>query len=874
MLSIEEIKNTKFHSFSTNDTLLALESSESVGLSDVEADSRSEIFGQNSLRRSAETSVWRILINQLKSPLIYILLGAGLITGIIGHYKDSIFIFVAVLINTALGFYQEYKAGKAIEELKSYLRQRCRVVRNGVEKEIDAEDLVPGDIIRLSQGDRVPADARIIFANDLQVDEAILTGESLPVVKSSEAVAEDAVLADQLSMVFAGTLVQEGYGSAIVCRTDSFTEIGRIASLVSSLRAEETPLQGAINRFSVWISGVLLILTALIFFVGLYSGYSWIYMFTTSVALAVSAIPEGLPIAMTVVLAIGVQRMARRKGVVRRLVAAESLGGATVILTDKTGTLTTAQMEVSSIISLGDYSEEELLRKSLYNANVIIENIEDDPQEWRIDGRAIEIALVRSAGLRGILMPDNIKNQVVRTLPFNAVNKYSAVLLRSEDGGGELVVLGAADVIIRMSDIPKQEQLALLEKTDALARNGELVLAIASRKMNNTEIDDYVFEKSIHHPVKVLGLFALHDPVRETAREALRLVAHSGIKVVMVTGDHRGTAEAVARQLGMSLTSESVVDASELRQMSEEELMTRLPQLKIVSRVSPEDKLRILKAFQAAGEVVAMSGDGVNDAPTIKQADIGIAMGSGTDVARDVADIVLLDDNFEIIYAAIEEGRRILANLRRVIMYLLSNVADGFFLIGGSLLANITLPLNALQILWVNFFTDSFTAVAFAFEKNAGEGKIGYISGRRINILNRFMSVLILFKAIFSALLLFGLHYWLVQRGYPEIFNRTFIFACFGVHTLLVAFPARDLKKSIFSYNPFSNKFLALGIVFGLLLMGAAIYLPFFNKILETVPLPPLWLIAVLGVGLIDVFIMEIGKKLFSGLDTSSRSGN
>jgi len=857
---ISNLQEKKFWHLSPEDTARLFETDIKNGLSVQLAKERLITFGRNALKTSQKTVWLKIFFNQLKSPLILVLILAGIVTLSISHYKDAVFIFIAVIVNSMLGFYQENKAEKALSELKTYLKQRTRVIREGREREIDAEEIVPGDIIRLAQGDRVPADARIIFVNDFQVDEAVLTGESLPVGKSAEISPESSALADQDSMIFAGTLVTQGVSAAIVCRTSASTEFGKIATLIAESENEKTPLQKAIIRFSVSLSILLGILTLAVFTVGIFAGEPGLEMFLTAVAIAVSAIPEGLPISMTVILAIGVERMAKRKGVVRKLVAAEALGSTTIILTDKTGTLTMAKMVLSKIIPFG-LNEEKLLARSLINANVLIENPEDDPTLWRMNGRIMETSLVRSAALRGMpLAHITDKKHVLQTMPFNAVQKFSASLIREADKH-IIIFFGAPDILLQHSSLSEKEKEELLSKINSLASSGERVLGLATKEVAHTE--NFSFSKDL--PLAHLsfgGLITFRDPIRPGIKNTIDRVRRAGIKTVIMTGDHRGTAVAVAEEIGMSINDQSVLDASELASLSVEALRERLPHLSVISRVTPFDKLRIVKLFQESGEIVAMTGDGVNDAPSIKQADIGIAMGSGTEVAQSVADLVLLDDNFETIVAAIEEGRQILSNIRKVLVYLLSNVADGLILIGGALITGLPLPLNALQILWVNFFTDSFPAIAFAFEKDADALSHRPRKGK-MELFDPLMKFLILVIGISTSALLFVIYFLLLRLGYDTDLVQTFTFAAFGTYTLLVALSVRSLDRSIFSYSLFSNRYLTGGILIGFVLMAAAIYIPILQTLLGTVSLPFNWVLGVLLIGIFNIVLIEGAKHLF-----------
>ena len=854
-------KNISFAALPVTDVVSVLQTHTENGLSRGEAEMRLEVFGPNIIEKPRRSPALYILLNQFKSPLILILVFAATATLFIGHVRDAIFIFSAVIVNTVLGFYQEYKAEKALSELKTYLKQRTRVIRGGAEYEIDAAGLVPGDIVRLMQGDRVPADGRFVFANDLQIDEALLTGESLPAMKSTETSIEDAGLGDQHSMAFAGTLVTQGVGTIVICRTDFDTELGKIAALVAQSEREETPLQTAIRRFSTRTGFILGALTLAVFGIGIASGRSVVEMFLTSVAIAVSAVPEGLPVAMTVILAIGVERMAKRKGVIRKLVAAEALGSTTVILTDKTGTLTMAKMELGKIVPASGVDERRLLELALINTNVLIENKTDPIAEWRMTGRVLETALVRSAALQGYITEEiKSRNFIVNSLPFNAVNKFSAVLTRTH-GKHQLIFFGAPDIFVLHSSLPEAARDEMLKKIHSLASAGELVVGVATKETEPTK--DFTFSKDLKFThLTFEGLITLRDPIRPNVKDAVHLVEEAGIKTIIMTGDHRGTAEALAKEVGIPVETGSVIDAVELRELSDSELKKRLPSVSVISRVSPLDKMRVTKLFQEMGEVVAMTGDGVNDAPSIKQADIGIAMGSGTEVAREVADLVLLDDNFETITAAIEEGRQIMNNIRKVLVYLLSSVADELLLIGGALIVGLPLPLNALQILWVNFFSDSFPAVAFAFEENI-DGMTRRPHSLKGGLFNPLMKFLIVFIGLSTSSLLFVLYWLLLRAGFSQDMVRTFIFASFGTYTLFSTFSIRSLRKSIFSYRIFANRYLVAGVSIGVVLMGAAIYLPALQRIFDTVALPPLWLGGVVLIGLLNILATEFGKWIF-----------
>jgi len=832
------------------------------GLDEEEAKLRLKIFGPNAIRERKRFTKLKIIFNQLTSPLILVLVVAGALTIFLKEWIEAGVIFAAVFINTLLGFWQENKAENAIELLKTYIRTRARVRRAGLEREIDAEDLVPGDIIRISQGDRVPADARLIYANNLEVDEAVLTGESLPEAKSTEPLPVGTSLADRTSMVFGGTLVTGGLADAVVTATGNESEFGKIAALVGLEKPESTPLQRSIGRFTLIAGIALIFLVIVLFALGIYFQYSLFEMFLISVAVAVSAVPEGLPIAVTVILAVGVERLAKRNGVVRRLLAVETLGSTTLILTDKTGTLTEAKMSLAEVFcwNKSGLSEKDLLRHALLNTDVVVENPEDEPKNWRLIGRPLEVALVRGASKSGLLYPKiKAAAEILDHLPFNSEYKYSVSVSRL-DSKTMFVLFGAPDILMRFSDMNDKEKAELAAEIDLRASRGERVLGVATKYVSGK--DAYIPKDKKFRGFTFEGLLSFRDPVRSTVAEAIRHISSAGVKTIIVTGDHRGTAEAVGRELGMIDGKGAVLTGDDLKHLSEEELLNRADRATIYARVSPEDKLMLTKLYKKKGEIVAVTGDGINDAPALKEADIGVAVGSGTDVTKSAADLILLDDNFETLVAAIEEGRRVLDNIRKVIIFLLSNAFDELLLIGGSLLAGIALPLNALQILLVNFFSDSFPAIALAFEKGIdGLGE----KPRKLdkNLFDREMKFLILVIGVFTSALLFGLYYFLLRSGFDSEMVRSFIFASFATYTLLLAFSIRSLERSIFSYNPFSNRHLVIGVGIGVFLTVLAIYVPPLNTIFKTVPLPPLWLLGVLGMGIVNIISVEFGKWLF-----------
>lgn len=831
---------------STDETLRLFRSGHR-GLAEDEAAIRLAAVGRNIVGDGPRLPRLRILLNQYRSPLILVLVACGVLTLVLREWLDAAVIFIAVAANTALGYWQEYKAETVLEGLRHYITTKARVKRDGQEKEIDAVGLVPGDIVLLSPGDRMPADGRLLHANGLEIDESVLTGESLPVQKSTETSPVATPLHDRRGMAWSGTLVVQGLGLAVVTATGCQTEFGRIAAAVSKAEQEQTPLQRAVGRFATRASLLLLIFTLAVFAWGIMAGYAWFEMLLIAVAIGISAVPEGLPVALTVILAVGVERLGKRYGVVRKLLAAETLGSTSMILTDKTGTLTQAKMQISGILPYSGRdgrARQDLLLDALATTDVITQNPEDGPADWIISGRAMEASLVRGAVVESILWPRERQTlELTDRLPFSSERKFAAVS-RKTDGSFRTSVFGAPETILALTDLPEANRRAVEDLVTKHAESGERVLAVAAKltatepHLRESKLRDFVFQ----------GLITFRDPLRPDVKEAIERIRQAGVKTVILTGDHAGTALVVARELGLLDGGGKVITGPELTALNREQIRAVLDGTRVFARVTPDQKLMLAELYKEKGEIVAMTGDGVNDAPALKAADIGIAVGSGTEVAKGAADLVLLKDDFATIVAAIEEGRRILGNIRRVIVYLLSDALDELLLIGGSLLAGLPLPLNALQILYVNLFSDSFPAIAFAYEdhQNGRPRRRPMPIGK--NVFDREMRFLVLMVGTLTSAGIFLLYYLMIKLGQPENMVRSFIFASFGSYTLFAAFSLRSLHASIFSFNPLSNKPLTLGVGVGIMLTLLALYWPPLQHALDLTALPFPWLI---GVGLV-----------------------
>ena len=869
-----------FWSMDTKEVLSALKTNLS-GLNDEEVAARLKIFGQNTVKEYSKPSKAKIVLRQFQSLLIIILVIAGAVTVFLGEWVETGVIFAAVMVNAIFGFWQENKSETVLELLKTYVRARSRVRRDGKEHGIDASLLVPGDIIRITQGDRVPADARLLFINNLEIDESILTGESLPVEKGISPLPPATSLGERKSMVFSGTLAMAGFADAVVTAIGSETEFGKIAGLVAKKDRKITPLQRSVRNFSAYVGIALLTFTLLLFGLGLYFDKDIYDMFIVSVAVAVSAIPEGLPIALTVIMAIGVERLATRNGIVKKLLAVETLGSTSIILTDKTGTLTQAKMELTSIVPYHDDSIEnknKLLNYALVNTDIVIENPSDTPEKWLMSGRALEISLVKGAASNGVLLTKVLEQtKIIDRLLFDSKHKFSATAFeidshsprfarldseseRAGEAGIHLAIFGAPEIILRFTVLSSEEQEKLVVEIEKRAFSGERVLGVASRLVGKDR--ENILRQENFNNLNFDGLITFRDPLRPRVSQAISEIDIAGVKTIIVTGDHQGTAEAVARELGLVDGKGAVLTGDDLMYLTREELKARSQEATLYARVTPEQKAMIVRLYQERGEVVAVTGDGINDAPALHAADIGVAIGSGTDVAKSVADLVVLDDNFETIVVAIKEGRRILRNIRKVIIYLLSSSFDELCLIGGALILGIAMAINALQILFVNLFSDSLPAIAFAFEDGIdGTGNRPYKLHK--NLFDREMKFFVLIIGGLSSIFLFVLYVTLLKVGLNEELVRTFIFASFASYALLLAFSLRSLEKSILIYNPFSNKLLTISIGIGLILVAAVIYIPRLQRVFDTISLPPIWLLGVVGVGLINISAVEFGKWLF-----------
>ncbi len=843
------------------------------GLSFDEAKKRLEKYGKNLLPEAHRPGDGRIFFNQLKNSLVYILLFAAVITIILREFVDTGIILAAVFLNVFIGFFEERKAEKTIEKLKEAIDHKARVLRGGAEREIAAEEVVLGDVILIEAGDKIPADARLFNAINLEIVEAALTGEAAPSVKSIGELSPGTVLAERENMVYCGTNVVRGRGMAVVFATGKETEIGKIALMLGKTPEEKTPLQEKLAKFARRLSVLLLSICFIIFIVGLWQGRSFVEMLTVAVAAAVAAVPEGLIVTVTVILAIGMQRILKEKALVRKLVAAETLGSTSIICTDKTGTLTLGKMMVDHIFTetKSEETKSKILEIGLLCNNAVIENPDDELEDWVLLGDSTEQALLLAA-VQGGVDQKKIKKDFPRLweIPFDEERKYMATVHAKTGEKDEKIIFvkGAPEKILSMSEwleidgktekLTSEKVRKIKKEVDALAGRGLRILAFAHKNTTEGKINESDLNKLIF-----VGFLALRDPLRKESAQAIKMCRAAGIRPILVTGDHRLTAKMVATEIGLETSEKNILEGGDLDKMSDEEFGKILKNIDVYARVEPRHKMRIIDAWQKRGEVVAMTGDGVNDAPALKKADVGVALGSGTEVAKEAADIILLDDNFNSIVKAVERGRIIFENIKKVVLYLFSDIFTEMALVVASLFFGLPLPILAGQILWINLIEDSPPSMALAFD--SGEGSVMQNRPRRREepIVDLEMKALIATISSFTILVLFGFFYYFWQSTGDLDYTRTIVFVGLGIDSLLYVYACRSLNYPIWKSSPFKNKFLNLSVVSGFLMLALALYVPFFGRILKTVPLGIYDWLLLIGFGIINIILIEVVKHIF-----------
>lgn len=797
------------------------------GLSEKEVLELRKKFGGNSMPSRKKTFWFSILLSQLKSPLIYTLIIIGFVSLIFGEYFDVALIWSVIALNTIMGFSQEYHVEKTLASLRKILKPKALVIRDGKRKEIESKELVPGDLVVLGSGDKVPADGKVIEAVNFLVNEAILTGEEEAVTKTTE---------DEKGLVYMGTMVVSGRAIMEVSATGGKTAMGKIEKNLAEIKEKKTPIQLKLDEFSKSLAKIILATCLVIFLIGLFYETDVLEMFKFSVILAVAAIPEGLPVAITVILAMGMRRILKRKGLIKKLISIETLGSASVICTDKTGTLTEGKMKVVR----ADFSDKEkaLLSLTLNNEQK----------------SGLEVAIWEYVKKEKEIDPQEIFDGMKRTYEeqFDSEKKYS-ITVNEVNGKEEAFLKGAPEIILSFCRLSGKEKESILRKIEEWAGEGLRVLGVGFKEGGDLkEKKDFIW----------LGLLGIVDPVRKDVKEAISKAMEAGIKVKIVTGDYRKTAERVAASLGFKVEPENIMEGEELEAVSEGELKDKIDDIVIFSRVIPHHKQKIIKVLQNKGEVVAMTGDGVNDILALKEADIGVVVGSAAEVAKDSGDLILLDNNFKTIVAAVEEGRLIFSNIKKVVSYVLSNSFVEIFLIFGSIILKLPYPLTIVQILWLHFICDGPPDIVLGFEsKENGLMEEKPENLQKESILSNSMKVLIFgISFIIGSFCLFLFWYFMNKTG-DTSFSRTVIFAIVAAVDLVYIFSFKNLKKPIFKTdNFFRNKALFLSVLFGFFLTFIAIYLPALNRILGTQPLEPAYWLLVLGVSLVTVFWVEFVK--------------
>lgn len=894
MKKYQETEREKWHALEVDEVLKKLEISEK-GLSSEEAKERLESVGPNMLEVEEGAGAWKLMIRQLNNPLIYLLTGAAVLSLFIGHRIDAAVIASVILLNTLLGFFQEWKAEGAIKALKEMVSPQARVLRDGEVKEVGVDEVVPGDVLILETGDRVAADARILSSDDLQVDESALTGESSPVSKEPGPVENNTVLADQKNMVWMSTSVTGGRGRALVVETGIRTEIGRIAAEVKATGRESTPLQKRLNKLGTVLGIAGVMLAALVFGLGLLRGHELTTMLMFSVAVAVSAIPEGLPAVISITLALGVRRMARKNAIIRRLSAVETLGSTTVICSDKTGTITRNEMTVRKLWADGQIievsgegyePEGEIQKEGHQLSNELTDNLvrffeigvlcnnarlKQEDGRWKVKGNPSEGALLVLAIKAGLDIEQKINEWPrLAEIPFSGEKKYMATLHKHQsDKGYVIMVKGAPERILefcsrilkdgRMVELSDEIKKEVIKINEDFASQELRVMAAAFKEISPG--GEKLEPAQVEEGLVFAGLWGMVDPPREESIQAVREARGAGIRPVMITGDHAFTALAIAHQVGIAEDGEALT-AQDVENKNKSELAIATLKSGVIARVTPSHKLKITEALKDHGHIVAMTGDGVNDAPALKGADIGIAMGqAGTEVAKEASDMILTDDNFATIVHAIEEGRVIFNNLRRVVFFLLATNLGEIITLVTVLVMGLNLPLTAVMILWINLVTDGACTVPLGIEPRHDD--VLKVPPRKPTefIINREM---LMRMGILTPVMAAGTIFMFVTAGQNGSlpYARTMAFTTLAAFQWFQALNARSSSRSVFSVGLFSNRWLLLGIGAAIILQLLAVQTAFGRVIFGTVGISLKDWMLVLAVSSSIFIVDEIAKLL------------
>ncbi len=892
---MKNLVGQNWHSLENDKIIELFESDVIDGLAPLSIKHREEYFGKNILKEKKQDSKLKKFFMQFHNALIYILLGATIITGFLGEYIDSGVIFAVVIINVIIGYVQEVKAQEAIESLKEMMTTEAVVIRDGKKINISSIDLVPGDIVLLESGSKIPADLRLIESRDLKVDESMLTGESLPVLKNLSIYEEELILNDRKNMAYSGTYVTYGRAKGIVVATARHTELGKIAHLIDSTTAMETPLTKKISSFSKLLLYVILALSAFTFIVGLLRDNSAVDMFMASVALAVGAIPEGLPAAVTITLAIGVSRMAKKNAIIRKLPAVETLGSVTTICSDKTGTLTQNKMFVTNIYCSnnsyevtgsgyepkGDFLENgqtlefinDTLKEVLKIGYLCNESyLVNKNGAYSINGDPTEGALIVSAIKCGC--DEHILNTTsprLDILPFESDRQYMATINKDQNTNDNILYLkGSIEKTLAIcefelinNEIKEINKDKILAQAEEYASRGLRVLAIAKKIVAQNKIDDELLKDEFIF----VGLQAMMDPPKPDAIEAVKQSLEAGINIIMITGDHVLTAFSIAKMMSIvdkdASFENSVLTGAQLIKLTDSQLIQKVSTVKVFARVEPEQKLRIVDALQARGDIVAMTGDGVNDAPALKQADIGIAMGKGgTEVAKEASDMILSDDNFSAIAHAVKEGRTVFDNLIKFITWTLpTNLGEGLVILVAIMLG-LTLPILPVQILWINMSTAIFLGLMLVFE--AGENNIMQRAPRdpKEPILTKHIIIQMLVVGFYMLIVSYGMFNYALASGYSVEYARTVAVNIFVFVELFYLFSCKELDTSVFKTDILNNKFLLLGVALMVFFQITFTHASFMNTLFKSEGLDLQTWLQIIFLSFCVLFVVEIKRYI------------
>ncbi|HEX5642924.1 MAG TPA: HAD-IC family P-type ATPase [Thermoleophilia bacterium] len=872
-----------WHALPDGEIVDLLETDAAEGLDRFAVEHRRAQFGLNQLTPPKGPGPLRRFALQFTDPLVLILLVSAIVTIFLDEWVDAIVIFGVVLLNAIVGYLQEAKAVAAIDALSRAMTAEATLLRAGEQLRLPATEIVPGDLVLVQAGDKVPADLRLLRTRDLRVDESALTGESVPVEKDHSVVPRDTVLAERVDMAYASTLVTYGTGAGLVVGTGDRTEVGRISQLIQSAHDLKTPLTRKIDQFSKVLLVVIVVLAALTFAIGLVRGEDLVEMFRASIALAVAAIPEGLPAAVTVTLAIGVNRMAKRRAIIRKLPAVETLGSTMVICTDKTGTLTQNEMTVQRIVAAGEESRvsgvgygpegdivpgpsaaarEVLLAGLLCNDTAL--NLTDG--RYEVAGDPTEAALLTSAAKAGLVAAGEATAMPrLDAIPFESAYQYMATLHDAGERRRVVYVKGAVERVLERCSAAVDgagrpaplDAAAVHAQVDALAAGGLRVLAFA--RGTPPDGTDEIGHDDVAGGLTFLGLQAMMDPPRPAAIAAVEACHHAGISVKMITGDHAATAAAIAHEIGIVGAADGALTGSEMAAVHDDEFIELADRTNVFARVTPEQKLRLVEALQSKGKVVAMTGDGVNDAPALKQADIGVAMGiTGTDVAKDAADMVLTDDDFASIEAAVEEGRGVFDNLVKFIAYALpTNVGQGLVILAGVLLGT-ALPIEPLQILWINMITAVLLGLGLAFEPKEPGIMDRHPRAPGAPIVSRGVLIRIVVSGLILLVSAFAVFEWALANDLGEEAARTSAVNVFMSVQIFYLFACRSLRRSLFTYNPFGNRIILLGVAVVAGLQVLFTYAPFMNTAFDTTAISGTEWLVILGIGVAVMVFMDL----------------